>query len=152
MPIRFKSKSGGDWVHRSSGEGNRPGEDRGFAAKLYTVSVIDDGSVLHCCYVRLRRFVVAAIVAICIGGPIVEMFDRWDHTLQDGNDTEANVVVAALCIGVAMAIGTMVVTARLRALASNSHRHAFVPQVILFAPIWLASPTATTSPPTPLRV
>ena len=60
----------------------------------------------------LRRFAVAAILAICIGGPIVEMFDQWDHSLQDGNDTETNVVVAGLCIGVAMAIGTIAVVAR----------------------------------------
>ena len=49
------------------------------------------GHVLHCRYVALRRLLVAAILAICIGAPIVEIFDRWDHTFQDGNDTEANV-------------------------------------------------------------
>ena len=108
--------------------------------------------MLHLRYVRLRRFAVAAIVAICIGGPIVEMFDQWDHTLQDGNDTEANVVVAALCIGLAMAIGTIVVVARLRALASNSRRHDVVPRVRLFAATLPTFPSPTTSPPTPLRV
>lgn len=108
--------------------------------------------MLHLRYVRLRRFAVAAIVAICLGGPIVEMFDRWDHTLQDGNDTEANVVVAALCIGLAMAIGTIVVVARLRALASNSRRHDVVPRVRLFAATLSTFPRSTTSPPTPLRV
>jgi len=102
--------------------------------------------------VKLRRFAVAAVLAICIGGPIVEMFDQWDHTLQDGNDTEADAVVAALCIGVAMAIGTIVVVARLRALASSSRPHVVAPQVISVAVASLASPIATTSPPTPLRV
>ena len=108
--------------------------------------------MLHSRNVRLRRFAVAAILAICIGGPIVEMFDQWDHTLQDGNDTEADVVVAALCIGVAMAIGTMVLVARIRALASNSRLHAVVPRAIVFAVTLLAAPTPATSPPTPLRV
>src|SRR6267378_4031733 len=64
--------------------------------------------VAGACYtavtVRFRRFAVAAILAICIGGPVVEVFDQWDDTLQDGSDTEANVVIAALCIGIAVAI------------------------------------------------
>jgi hypothetical protein len=60
-----------------------------------------------------RRLFITAIIAICLGGPIVEMFDRWDKTLQDGNDTEADVVVAALCIGVAFAVGTIVVAKRI---------------------------------------
>ena len=101
---------------------------------------------------KLRRFAVAAVLAICIGGPIVEMFDQWDHTLQDGNDTEADAVVAALCIGVAMAIGTIVVVARLRALASSSRPHVVAPRIISVAVASLASPIPTTSPPTPLRV
>jgi hypothetical protein len=100
----------------------------------------------------VRRFAVAAILAICIGGPIAEMFDRWDHTLQDGNDTEANVVVAALCVGVAVAIGTAVVIARIRALASNSHRYALAPHVSLFAAVSLAAPIPASSPPAPLRI
>jgi hypothetical protein len=89
---------------------------------------------------------------MCIGGPIVEMFDQWDHTLQDGNDTEANVVVAALCIGVAMAIGTIVVIGRIRALASNSRLYAVAPPFISFTLTSRASPAPATSPPTPLRV
>jgi len=108
--------------------------------------------MLHSRYVRFRRFAVAAILAICIGGPIVEMFDQWDHTLQDGNDTEASVVVAALCVGVAMAIGTIVVVARIRALASNSQPYTVAPRFISFAVTSLASPIPTPSPPTPLRV
>ncbi len=102
--------------------------------------------------VKLRRFAVAAILAICFGGPIVEMFDQWDHTFQDGNDTEANVVIAALCVGLALTIGTIVVVARIRALASNSRPHAAAPRFISFPAISLAAPIPTTSPPTPLRV
>jgi hypothetical protein len=108
--------------------------------------------VLHCRYVALRRFAVAAIVAICIGGPMVEMFDQWDHTLQNGNDTEANAVIAALCIGVAVAIGTAVVIARIRALASNSRLYALAPHVVFFAGCLFASSIPSTSPPTPLRI
>ena len=108
--------------------------------------------MLHSRDMRLRRFAVAAILAICVGGPIVEMFDQWDHTLQDGNDTETNVVVAVLCIGVAMAIGTIVVVARIRALASNCRVYAPAPRFISFAITSLTAPAPTTSPPTPLRL
>ena len=100
---------------------------------------------------KLRRFAVAAIVAICIGGPIVEMFDQWDHTYQDGNDTEADAVVAALCVGVAIAIGTIAIAARLRALASNSDARVAVLRVISVAAASLA-PVPTASPPIALRV
>jgi hypothetical protein len=109
-------------------------------------------AVLHCRYVALRRLAVAAILAICIGAPIVEIFDQWDHTFQDGNDTEANVVIAALCIGVAVAIGTAVVIARIRALASNSRLYAKALHVVPYAATCLASPLPASSPPTPLRL
>ncbi len=101
---------------------------------------------------KLRRFAVAAILAICIGGPIVEMFDQWDHTLQDGNDTEANVVIAALCIGVAVAIGTIAIVARIRALSSNVRGYALAYRAVDFAVGSFTLPVPTSSPPTPLRV
>src|SRR5207237_10462745 len=110
------------------------------------------GCVLHSRDVTLRRFAVAAIVAICIGGPVLEMFDRWDHTLQDGNDTEANVVFAALCVGAVVAISTIVVVARIRTLASNSRLNAVAPPAMVIAVRLLAAPTPTKSHPTPLRV
>lgn len=53
-------------------------------------------------FVGMRRMFGAAIVVICITVPLVESVDSWDHTLSDGNDTEANVVIAALCIGLAV--------------------------------------------------
>ena len=101
---------------------------------------------------RLRRFAVAAIVAISIGGPIVEIFDQWDHTLQDGNDTEANVVIAALCIGVAAAIGTIAIVARIRALSSTARGYALAYRAVAVAVASFALPTPTGSPPAPLRV
>jgi hypothetical protein len=99
-----------------------------------------------------RRLAIAAIIAITIGGPIVEMFDRWDQTLQDGNDTEANVVVVALCVGVTFAIGPIVVVNRIRGLSSTSVMRVVVSHV---APREIASflgPLPTSSPPTILRV
>ena len=96
-----------------------------------------------------RRLFIAAIVAISIGGPIVELFDQWDQT--GGNDTEANVVVASLCIGVAFAIGTVVITGRIRALASTSGR-VIARQVAVLDVAWALVPIPTSSPPTILRV
>jgi hypothetical protein len=32
------------------------------------------------------------------------MFDKWDHTLQTGNDTEYTFVIIALCVGVACSL------------------------------------------------
>jgi hypothetical protein len=104
--------------------------------------------------VTLRRFAILAVVAICLGGPIVEMFDRWDHTLQDGNDTEANAVVIALCVGVTFAVAGAVV-ARLRVAAGLGRTFVagsvFIPAVSPSSAI--SRPVPTSSPPlTRLRV
>ena len=48
---------------------------------------------------RLPRITVTLVLLICFVCPFVEMFDRWDHTIQTGNDTEYSLVVLALCIG-----------------------------------------------------
>jgi hypothetical protein len=100
----------------------------------------------------MRRFAVAVILAFTLGSPIVELFDEWDPTFQDGNDTEAQAVVIALCVGVVLAIGTIAVVAHIRALASNFCLFATVVTVIWSSVTWLPAPTPTTSPPTPLRV
>src|SRR3954451_19232975 len=100
----------------------------------------------------VRRLMIAAILAISLGAPIVELFDSWDETLQTGSDTEANVAVVALCIGVAFAIGTIVVVNRIRALASASARRV----VLSLAPpcrmVSFLTPEPTVSPPAILRV
>ena len=100
----------------------------------------------------LRRTAAAAILAICIGAPIVEAFDQWDQTLQDGNDTEANVVVVALCVGLAIAVGTVAIAARPHAAARIARPHALRQVMIAFTAPLLASPIPTVSPPPPLRV
>ena len=108
--------------------------------------------MLDCRPVRARRLATAVIVAICLGGPIVEMFDRWDHTLQDGNDTEANVVVVAMCVGVALAVATTIIVARLRALSSGSCFGLVPCPSSILSPNRITTPTPAISPPTPLRV
>ena len=38
------------------------------------------------------------------------MFDRWDHTLKTGKDTEYTFVVIALCVGAVYAFAQVMVT------------------------------------------
>ena len=69
------------------------------------------------CYtpiVGIRQLAGAAIVALCIGMPLIESFDSWDHTLSDGNDTESNVVLVALCVGLALSTTEVIVVAPIR--------------------------------------
>lgn len=52
---------------------------------------------------RLSQIAPALILLVCLISPIVEMFDRWDHTVQTGNDTEYALVLLGLCAGAAYA-------------------------------------------------
>ena len=47
-----------------------------------------------------RRCSIALILLICIAAPVVELFDQWDQSVRD--DSEATVVLVALCVGVAL--------------------------------------------------
>ena len=54
------------------------------------------------------------------------MFDQWDHTPQNGNDTEYTFVVLAVCAGAALAIARVV----LNAPASYLGQSAYLPIVL----------------------
>jgi hypothetical protein len=116
----------------------------------------DTGQRTSCeCYTEAAvraRLVAAAILTICIGGPIVEMFDRWDQTLQDGNDTEANVMIAALCVGVALSLAGSIVR-RIRAIScSRAEKRICGSTVVRAVAFTFRGPIPTGSPPTPLRI
>ena len=100
---------------------------------------------------RVRRVLAAIIVALCVGVPIAEAFDSWDNTLQDGNDTEANLVVAAICVGFALTVAATLI-ARLRARPSDGRMCVSLSSAARRTAVPAASPTPTTSPPTPLRI
>lgn len=51
---------------------------------------------------------ISAVLATCLVCSIVQMFDRWDHELQTGQDTESAFVVLALCIGAAFVLARAV--------------------------------------------
>ena len=100
----------------------------------------------------VRRLAIAAILAISLGAPIVELFDSWDQNLQAGSDTEANMVVVVLCVGVAFAIGTVVIVNRIRGLASSSAGRVSPVLALVREIASLLEPAPTVSPPIPLRV
>jgi hypothetical protein len=50
---------------------------------------------------RASQIIVTLVLFTCLVCPLVEMFDRWDHTIQTGIDTEYTFVVLGLCVGVA---------------------------------------------------
>jgi len=107
--------------------------------------------VLHSASVP-RRLFIATIITVSLGAPIAEMFDHWDQTLKDGNDTESNVVVAALCVGVAFALGTIVIASRIRALSSTAGGHVTAIRVAVRDVASGLAPLPTSSPPSILRV
>jgi hypothetical protein len=98
----------------------------------------------------LRRFATGVILALCIGAPILEMFDQWDRTLEDGNDTEINLVVVALCVGVAFTVAGALV-ALVRASANRPGRFAPTPSILLTLATF-PIPIPNSRPPTPLRL
>lgn len=50
------------------------------------------------------RIVVIAIMATCLAGPILQMFDHWDHGEPKGKDTETTLVIVALSAGLAIPV------------------------------------------------
>jgi len=98
----------------------------------------------------VRQLVGAAIVAICIAVPLAESFDTWDRTAQDGNDTEANVVIVALCVGLVLSIAPTLGIVRFRVVPNSARVELKPPRFAQFE-FSLLSPVPTISPPAVLR-
>src|SRR5262245_38358728 len=90
--------------------------DRSSRGKLVGADPRLESRIRYTCDVALRRYLSAAIIAVCIVVPLVEAFDTWDQTLRDDNDTEATVVIAALCVGFALTVAASAVTRWIRPL------------------------------------
>jgi hypothetical protein len=101
--------------------------------------------------VRGRRLIGALILTVCLGAPLVEAFDRWDDTLHDGNDTEANLVIAALCVGLALVVVETLV-ARIRLLSPSSKSSVACSTHAAVTRMMPTQPIPTTSPPLALRI
>jgi hypothetical protein len=103
--------------------------------------------------VGTRRLFGAVVIAVCVVVPMVEAFDTWDHTLSDGNDTEANVVIAALCVGVALTLGTSIVVTPPRSIATDARFQPTLPIANFTVNRHSATPIPTSNPPPlPLRI
>jgi len=99
----------------------------------------------------MRRLFVAILLTVCVGAPMLEMFDHWDHTLQDGNDTETNLVVVVLCVGIGL-VAAGAVLRRVRPLLTFSSVHRAVSVLISRTEMSLTLPIPSISPPVSLRV
>jgi len=92
------------------------------------------------------------MLAICLGAPIAEVFDSWDDTVHDGYDTEANLVVAVLCVGVAMSFARSIVESIRNASSRSDERSVCVLDRASVRRVVLAWTIPSASPPTPLRI
>jgi len=103
---------------------------------------------------RASRIIATVILVTCLVCPLVELFDKWDHTVQTGNDTEYALVVLALCVGVAYSFARFIFKSVLLGFVAKS-LFACCPQKSFFtAPASFTSLLfdATSSPPLPLRI
>jgi len=102
---------------------------------------------------RARRFAIAVIVAICLGSPVLELFDQWDPAMPAGNDTEADAAIVALCVGIGFACAGAACL-RIRAIANISERIPSVAQscVPFGVPYRIAALNPGHSPPLSLRI
>lgn len=57
----------------------------------------------------LTSVMIWLVLAACFVCPVMQMFDRWDHELKTGQDTETTFVVLALCIGATFVFARAVV-------------------------------------------
>jgi hypothetical protein len=52
----------------------------------------------------LLRSAAVIIMITILGGHLTEVFDRWDHTLRTGQDSDYLVVLIAVCAGAAFVL------------------------------------------------
>ncbi len=100
------------------------------------------------------RATVTLILVICLICPFVEMFDRWDHTIQTGNDTEYTLVILALCIGVAYSFTRFISKFYLFASAGEVVSNACAAKRLVFARLGscFVSPIPLSPPALALRI
>jgi hypothetical protein len=101
---------------------------------------------------RLQGLFGVLLLLVCIGAPIAEMFDRWDDTPHTGNDTEANLVLVAVCVGTGF-VTAATVAGRVR--PPTTVRPVLLrPAESLIAPLipCFRVPTPNSRPPSVLRI
>ena len=102
---------------------------------------------------RASRIIATGILVTCLGCPLVELFDNWDHTIQTGNDTEYALVVLALCVGVAYSLARFIFKSALLGFVAKSVFTSYGPKSFYStACTFTALLFDATSPPLPLRI
>jgi hypothetical protein len=103
---------------------------------------------------RASRIIATVILVTCLVCPLVELFDNWDHTVQTGNDTEYDLVVLALCVGVAYSFARFIFKSALLGFVAKSLFASCDQKSFFSAPSSFTSLLfdATSSPPLPLRI
>ena len=99
-----------------------------------------------------RRLVATLVVTICVLVPFVEVFDTWDNTIQDGHDTEADVVVAALCVGMAFFVSATAPAVTAAVLASATPLPLLSLRIDVRRTLHLPSDTPRSGSSPPLRI
>ena len=104
---------------------------------------------------RTRGALIAGKIAlaICVLGPLVDMFDEWDHALETGSDSEYPLVILALCVGLVLALGQLIPALSMD-LQASSIRYV-LQSVVASSPFSIPStafPFASASPPLSLRI
>ena len=96
----------------------------------------------------MLRLAALAVLVICLGSHVSELFDTWDNTFQTGNDIESSFVIAALTLGAALGFmsATALLLDKLRPLAIES---ASVPVSDQFSEFISSTHSP---PPIPLRI
>ncbi|HEY6936928.1 MAG TPA: hypothetical protein VI424_07235 [Terriglobales bacterium] len=95
----------------------------------------------------LLQFAAVLILVVCLGSCVSEIFDRWDHTMQTGHDTESTLVMLASLAGAVLVMARLA-AARAPRVCSLFHLHCAcseaggIPQAI----------TSGASPPLSLRI
>ena len=102
--------------------------------------------------VGIRRLLGAMVVILCVVVPVVEAFDSWDRTLQDGYDTEANVVLVAVTIGVSLLLEARLTALPLVALPETASLRRLIVCATSPADRRSIPPIPTGRPPTALRI
>ena len=103
---------------------------------------------------RASQAIITLVLITCLVCPLVELFDRWDHTMQTGNDTEYGLVVLALCIGAAYSLARFILKQPLfksvREAISNLGARKLRPFGLRFS--FFVSPIPLTPPGLALRI
>lgn len=98
-----------------------------------------------------RRWLVAAILAVCLGGPIAESFDWWDQAQPAGDDTETNLVVVALSVGLAVSVAAIIVQ-WFQSFVAGLYSHRWTTRSPRLSPTAFARLSPASNSPPPLRI